>query len=64
MFNAMMKDIKIIENLGGPRGVVEKLGIPLCNANLQIVRNWKVRGIPAKWKLARPDLFLPTKRSK
>lgn len=43
---------------GGTSRVAEMLGY-----KLQRVQNWKLRGVPSKVKLARPDLFQP-RRSK
>jgi hypothetical protein len=42
-----------VESLG-PANVARELGV-----SLQVVQNWKYRGIPSRWKLDRPDLFLP-----
>ena len=48
----MSNDKETIEHLGGSAKVARKLGY-----TVQRVQNWKERGIPAKVKLARPDLF-------
>jgi hypothetical protein len=53
-----MTDSDLIESLGGPAKVCELLSIPK-HGGIQRVQNWKVRGIPARVKLERPDLFLP-----
>jgi hypothetical protein len=50
----MLNDKDLIENLGGSAKVAQELGY-----TVQRVQNWKDRGIPAKVKLDRPDLFLP-----
>jgi hypothetical protein len=50
-------DWTLIGELGGPAEVVRRLG--LQENGLQVVQNWKYRGIPSRWKLDRPDLFLP-----
>lgn len=54
-----MEDKQIIETLGGPAKVAELLGLDKAHGGVQRVHNWLARGIPAKQKLARPDLFLP-----
>lgn len=51
-----MKDSELIAELGGPARVCELMGIPKAGG-IQRVQNWKTRGIPARIKLARPDLF-------
>jgi hypothetical protein len=52
-----MNDSELIDDLGGPAALAERLGYPKHNG-VQRVQNWKVRGIPARVKLDRPDLFL------
>jgi hypothetical protein len=52
-----MTDADLIDQLGGPAKVCELLRIPKAGG-VQRVQNWKVRGIPARVKLERPDLFL------
>lgn len=52
-----MDDKKIIISLGGPAKVAELLGLNKAGG-VQRVHNWMTRGIPAKEKLKRPDLFL------
>jgi hypothetical protein len=52
-----MTDSDLIEKLGGPAKVCDLLKIPK-HGGIQRVQNWKVRGIPARVKLQRPDLFL------
>jgi hypothetical protein len=59
VFNVGMTDKEIIEALGGPTKVAELLGLDKGKGGVQRVHNWIERGIPAKEKLARPDLFLP-----
>ncbi|HVL77600.1 MAG TPA: hypothetical protein VM406_16420 [Noviherbaspirillum sp.] len=54
-----MDDKKLIEDLGGPAKVAEQLGYDKAQGGVQRVHNWMTRGIPAKVKLERPDLFLP-----
>lgn len=51
-----MTDSELIEKLGGPARVAELLGFDKTNGT-QRVHNWKARGVPARIKLARPDLF-------
>jgi hypothetical protein len=53
-----MDDKKLIESHGGPAKLAEKLGYDKARGGVQRVQNWMARGIPAKEKLARPDLFL------
>lgn len=50
-------DAKLIEALGGPAKVAELLGYTEPG-RVQRVFNWLKRGIPARVKLERPDLFL------
>jgi hypothetical protein len=50
-------DKALIERLGGPAKVAELLGYEK-DGGTQRVHNWTARGIPAKVKLERPDLFL------
>ena len=52
-----MNDKKLILSLGGPTKVAGLLGLKK-SGGVQRVQNWMTRGIPAKEKLARPDLFL------
>lgn len=52
-----MNDAELIESLGGPARVAELLHLDK-DGGVQRVHNWKTRGIPAKVKLERPDLFL------
>lgn len=48
----MTTDKEQIERLGGSAEVARMLGY-----TVQRVQNWKDRGVPAKVKLTRPDLF-------
>lgn len=52
----MHADNAIIEALGGPAKVAALL--KYRKGGVQRVHNWRVRGIPARVKLERPDLFL------
>lgn len=51
-------DWDLVLALGGPAKVAELLGWTK-EGGVQRVQNWKARGIPAKVKVQRPDLFLP-----
>jgi hypothetical protein len=56
VFNVItMTDKDRIIQLGGATKVSELLG--LGNGGAQRVHNWMTRGIPARIKLDRPDLF-------
>lgn len=58
VFNVGMTDQELITELGGPAKVAEMLGYDKSAGGVQRVQNWMSRGIPAKVKLERPDLFL------
>jgi hypothetical protein len=51
-------DWALIQKLGGPAAVARELKMKETTG-VQTVQNWKYRGIPARVKLSRPDLFLP-----
>jgi hypothetical protein len=51
----MHPDSEIIAALGGVKAVAKILGLGKYGA--QRVQNWMHRGIPARVKLDRPDLF-------
>ena len=53
----MKSDSQLIDDLGGPARVAERLGYDKLGG-VQRVQNWKTRGIPSKVKLEHPDLFL------
>lgn len=55
--NPGMNDSQLIDELGGPTKVSDLLGYRRLGG-VQRVQNWKLRGIPARVKLQRPDLFL------
>ena len=55
---SLQKDAQIIAALGGPSKVVELLQLPKKGGQ-QRVQNWIARGIPARVKVERPDLFMP-----
>lgn len=50
-------DEKLIEALGGPAKVADKLGFDK-EGGTQRVHNWTVRGIPAQVKVDHPELFM------
>jgi hypothetical protein len=50
-------DKALIERLGGPAKVAELLGYDK-DGGVQRVFNWTTRGIPARVKLAFPQIFL------
>lgn len=52
----MVADARLIDELGGPTKVARLLGYRE-RGGVQRVQNWKTRGIPARVKLANPDLF-------
>lgn len=52
-----MNDAELIDSLGGPARVAELLNLEKAGG-VQRVHNWKARGIPARVRLERPDLFL------
>jgi hypothetical protein len=51
-------DAQLIEKLGGPTQVAERLGLPKYGG-VQRVQNWTVRGIPSAVKVEYPALFMP-----
>lgn len=57
VFNQGMSDSELIDILGGPTRLAERLGYQKAGG-VQRVQNWKSRGIPARVKLDHPDLFL------
>jgi hypothetical protein len=54
--NPIDHDKALIDSLGGPAKLAEKLGYD--KGGVQRVQNWTTRGIPPAVKLERPDLFL------
>jgi hypothetical protein len=52
-----MTDRELIESMGGPTKVAERLGFKK-RGGVQRVQNWLTRGIPAAVKVAFPELFL------
>jgi hypothetical protein len=52
-----MNDRQLIERLGGPARLAVLLGYNKRAGGVQRVHNWLSRGIPARVKLDRPDLF-------
>ena len=57
MKSEIEKDAQLIELLGGPAKIARMLGYS-ADIGVQRVNNWRSRGIPAKVKISRPDLFL------
>jgi hypothetical protein len=55
----MSNDKALIESLGGPTKLAERLGFPK-EIGAQRVSNWITRGIPYRVKVEHPDLFLRT----
>jgi hypothetical protein len=51
-----MSDAQLIDRLGGPSRVAERLNL-LEKGAVQRVSNWKRRGIPARVRLENPALF-------
>lgn len=51
-------DAKIIDALGGPTAVANRLGFS-STGSVQRVQNWKYRGIPEVIRLRRQDVFGP-----
>lgn len=56
--NQIQADKELIESLGGPTRLAELLGFDKAKGGVQRVQNWMTRGIPAREKLARPEIFL------
>lgn len=54
----MTSDADLIDQLGGPSALAQRLGYDKARGGVQRVQNWKKRGIPPGVKLAHPDLFL------
>ena len=54
----MESDKSLIERLGGPAKVAERLGYDKRKGGVQRVQNWLSRGIPAAVKLQHPSIFL------
>lgn len=53
----ILSDRRLIEQHGGPTELAKKLNYDLGSGGAQRVQNWLTRGIPARVKLSRPDLF-------
>jgi len=56
-------DSKIIDDLGGPAVLCEKLGYSKEKGGVQRISNWKRRGIPASVILQNQQIFLVGKSS-
>lgn len=52
---SLESDRALIQSLGGPARVAKLLGFK--RGGTQRVHNWTVRGIPARIRLRRPDVF-------
>lgn len=50
----LTQDRALIESLGGPTKVANRLGFAV-----QRVHNWLKRGIPSHVRVDHPDLFMP-----
>lgn len=55
--DALHPDAKVIDRLGGPSILAQKLGFDPKSGGVQRVQNWKRRGIPELIRLRRPDVF-------
>jgi hypothetical protein len=55
-------DAELIEELGGPTALAERLGYEKPNGPAR-VSNWKERGIPAQVKVDHPEIFLLRKQA-
>jgi hypothetical protein len=55
-------DKELIEQFGGPTKLAKILGYEKVKGGAQRVHNWLTRGIPARVKLDRPDVFRSPKR--
>lgn len=56
--NQAMENAKtLIDRLGGPAKLAQKLGLSDRPGQIQRISNWKKRGIPARVMLAFPDVF-------
>lgn len=53
-----MSDAELIEKLGGPAALAERLGYDK-DGGVQRVQNWRTRGIPAQVKVEFPAIFIP-----
>lgn len=58
------RDAKLIEDLGGPAAVAEKLGYDKKKGGIQRVYNWTFRGIPSLVLLQSSDVFILTEEQK
>jgi len=47
----------LIDALGGPALLAERLGFDPARGGTQRVHNWRTRGIPAAVRLAHPEIF-------
>lgn len=51
-------DSKIIDDLGGPAKLAEKLGYDKTAGGVQRIQNWRTRGIPDRVRIKFPELFM------
>lgn len=56
-------DRELIQALGGPTQLAKRLGYQKPGS-VQRVQNWTVRGIPPAVKVAHPDIFLTSIKTK
>jgi hypothetical protein len=47
----------LIDALGGPAQLAQRLGYDHTAGGTQRVHNWRIRGIPAAVRLAHPEIF-------
>jgi hypothetical protein len=52
-----MTDSDLIDALGGPARLAERLKLTPVKGRVQRVHNWRARGIPARIKLHNPEVF-------
>jgi hypothetical protein len=53
-------DRQLIEELGGPTKTAALLGYDKAKGGVQRVQNWMTRGIPARVRIAHPNLLMPS----
>lgn len=52
-----MTDSELIDALGGPARLAERLNLLPVQGRVQRVHNWRTRGIPARIRLDHADVF-------
>lgn len=60
---SLTEDRRLIQALGGPTQLAKRLGYQKPGS-VQRVQNWTVRGIPPAVKVAHPDIFLTSIKTK